>query len=98
MAGQAGVGLTKVLTGVHNTGIDGRPNFDEGVDTENPFPATADMCVFHRTITTADIPNDGNLLTDIVVRGNGTQTDTEGTMALPVDAFITVSGNVLYRP
>ncbi len=90
MAGKAGVDLTKVLTGAHNTGIEGRTNFDVG-NTDNPFDATDrtnDMCVFQRTITVANV--DADMLTDIVVEGK--------VGALPADAFITVSGNVLYRP
>ena len=91
MAGQAGVGFTKVLTGTHNTGIEGRADLDDDADFDNSGTTTnepdVDMCVFHRTITTADISNDGNLLTDVVVIG------TNGT--LPADAFITVSGNLL---
>ena len=99
LAGQAGVALDKVLTGAHNTGIAGRANFDtDDQGTDMAFPNDADMCVFHRTITVANV--DANLLTDIVVRGNSTQTQTEATdpSSLPIDAFITVSGNVLYVP
>ena len=67
-AGQA-PNLDIVLTGDHNTGIAGRVNFDEGnADSPNPFPNDADMCVFHRTITVANVGAD--LLTDIVVEGN----------------------------
>ena len=83
MAGQAGVTpLDRVLTGAHNTGIEGRENIDT---SDNAFPTGTDMCVFHRTITVANVGAD--LLTDIVVIGaNGT---------LPADAFITVSGTGL---
>ena len=82
MAGKA-PNLDTVLTGAHNTGIAGRVNFDEGnADSPNPFPNDADMCVFHRTITVANVGAD--LLTDIVVVGD--------VGALPADAFITVSG------
>ncbi len=43
------------------------------------------MCIFHRTITVANVSAD--LLTDIVVIG--------AVGALPADAYITVIGNVL---
>ena len=82
-AGQA-PNLDIVLTGAHNTGIAGRADFDEGND-DNPFLNNADMCVFHRTITVANVGAD--LLTDIVVEGK--------VGALPADAFITVSGTGL---
>ena len=85
-AGQAGVGLTKVLTGDHNTGIAGRVDFDSADSANNnPFDNEADMCVFHRTITVANVGAD--LLTDIVVEGK--------VGVLPADAFITVSGTGL---
>ena len=71
--------LETVLTGAHNIGIEGR--FDIGT----PFGEQDDMCVFQRNITVADVGAD--LLTDIVVEGK--------VGALPADAFITVSGNVL---
>ena len=79
-AGQAGVALPTVFTAADNTGITGRLNIGGG------FGATDDMCVFHRTITIADTPGAG-LLTDIVVIG--------AVGALPADAYITVTGNVL---
>ena len=88
LAGQAGEALDRVLTADHNTGIEGRANF--GTATADTFATTDDMCVFHRTITVADVGAD--LLTNVVVRGNGTQTGTLGTALLPADAFITVSG------
>jgi branched-chain amino acid transport system substrate-binding protein len=74
--------LDIVLTGAHNTGIEGRTDFDpNGVE----FGATDDMCVFHRTITVANV--DADSLTNIVVEGK--------VGALPADAFITVSGTGL---
>ena len=51
----------------------------------NTFDNDADMCIFHRTITVANVSAD--LLTDIVVIG--------AVGALPADAYITVTGNVL---
>ena len=74
--------LDIVLTGAHNTGIEGRTDFDpNGVE----FGATDDMCVFQRTITVANV--DADSLTNIVVEGK--------VGALPADAFITVSGTGL---
>ena len=89
LAGQAGVALDKVLTAGHNTGIAG--GVDIG-DTENNIGADVDMCVFHRTITVGDVSAD--LLTDVVVQVAGIPEEA----TLPADAFITVSGNVLYMP
>ena len=80
-AGQA-PNLDIVLTGDHNTGIAGRENINT---SDNAFPTGTDMCVFHRTITVANVGAD--LLTDIVVEGK--------VGALPADAFITVSGTGL---
>ena len=74
--------LDIVLTGAHNTGIEGRTDFDPNGDE---FGATDDMCVFHRTITVANV--DADSLTNIVVEGK--------VGALPADAFITVSGTGL---
>ena len=79
MAGQA-PNLDIVLTGAHNTGIAGRTDIGPGgIDN---FATDVDMCVFHRTITVANVGAD--LLTDIVVKGM--------VGVLPADAFITVSG------
>lgn len=79
-AGNAATALTTVIAGAHNTGITARTNIGA------PFGATDDLCVFHRTITVADTPGAGTL-TDIVVIG--------AVGALPADASITVTANVL---
>ena len=75
--------LDIVLTGAHNTGIEGRADFDSAGLSD--FADDADMCVFHRTITVANV--DADSLTNIVVEGK--------VGALPADAFITVSGTGL---
>ena len=81
MAGQA-PNLEQVLFKAHNTGIGGRSDIDiNGVASGG----VVDMCVFHRTITIADVSAD--LLTDVAVQANSTLPGE-----LPPDAFITVSG------
>ena len=49
MAGKAGVGLTKVLTAAHNTGIEGRTDIDFDSDNDGSFDSPAiSICAYSK--------------------------------------------------